>query len=157
MHWILSRKPHKAVTFETFPLRIHKTKFTKSKWYDNAMQCHSTYIPDIFKIFAKFFLLFTCCFLLSESPSVHFLWCGLVSIHVYWFLCSRSLALWLSGPGCLFLLCACSCPPAFRSLCSCLDLPAWFWFPSSPGWWSGGVVLMQCEWFFYCDQLSLSD
>ena len=73
------------------------------------------YIPDIFKIFAKFFLLVTHCFLLSESPSVCFLWCGLVSIHAYWFLCLRSL--WLCGPGCLFLLCAC---PA---LSVCLQAP----------------------------------
>jgi hypothetical protein len=39
----------------------------------------------------------------------------------------RSLALWLCGPGCLFLLYACSCLSAFRSLCCLLDLPVWFW------------------------------
>src|SRR5882762_6733038 len=73
------------------------------------------------------------CFLLSKSPSVPFLWCGLVLSIVYWFLCSRSLALWHCG--CLFLLCTCSCLSAFRSLCCSLDLP-WFWIPGSlaVGW-----------------------
>src|ERR1700674_1410309 len=62
------------------------------------IQHYGMYIPDIFKNFAKFFLLVTHCFLLSKSLSVCFLWCGLVSIHVYWFLCSLALALalWLS-------------------------------------------------------------
>ena len=86
--------------------------------------CHGT---CFYKIFTKFFLLITH-YLLSKSPSL-FASFGLV----YWFLCSRSLALWLCGLGCLFLLCSCSCLSAFRSLCCSLDLP-WFWIPGSPGW-----------------------
>src|SRR5882762_5244343 len=54
-------------------------------------------IPDIFKNFTKFFLLVTHYFLLSKSPSVPFLWCGLVlpmSLLVLMLKVSGTLALW---------------------------------------------------------------
>ena len=92
---------------------------------DSMATVHSTYVLDVFKIFAKFsgFLLFTHHFLLPLSVSFG------VPILVYWFLYSRPLALaqWLCGPCYPFLLCACSCLSSFRSLCYFLDLP-WFWF-----------------------------
>jgi len=124
-HRGLSRE---IVKYKTFPLWIHKIIFSKPKWYDS---CGGTYIPYIFKIFPQFFLVTH--YLLSKPPYVCFLWCGLVYPWVYWFLCSRSLALWHCGPGCLLLLCTCCCLSAFRSLFCSLDLP-WFWIPGSPGW-----------------------
>ena len=101
------------------------------------LQTNTTACIYIFKIFAKFFLLFIHCFLLSESLSVHFLWCGLVPIHIYWFLCSRSLALalwtWLSGLTLCLLLSICLQVPVLLPGSALVLVP---WFPWLVKWCS---------------------
>jgi len=105
------------------------------------------------QIFAKFLLLFTCCFVLSKSPSICFLWCSLVPVHVYGSCApkaSGSVALWdLFG---LFLsVPVLICLPSGLWHCVLLDLPVWFWFPGPYGgsptgmfnefWWTRFVFL----------------
>jgi hypothetical protein len=122
---ILSRK-QRPVLFE----------FTKPNLRDQNGTTNFRMPPYTVDKFSQFFLLFTHCFLLSESPSFHLLWPGLYSCLL---VLKVSLALWLCGP--VVRSCsvpAGSCLSAFRSLCWLLDLLAWLWFP---GWWSGGVVL----------------
>jgi len=77
-------------------------------------------IPDIFKNFTKFFLLTTHYFLLSKSPSVPFLWCGLVlsmSLLVLMLKVSGTLALWtwLSVLALYLLLSVCLQVPVLLS------------------------------------------
>ena len=113
VHWGLLRE---ILKYETFPLQIHKTKMVR-QW---QCTCHGKYIPDIFKIFAKFFLLITH-YLLSKSPSLSASF-GLV----YWFLYSRSLALWtwLSVLALYLLLSVCLQLPVLLSG-STLALDPW--------------------------------
>ena len=82
------------------------------------------HIPDIFKIFAKFFLFITHYVLAVQvSISVHLLLPGLLVLMLK---VSGSLSLWtwLSVLALYLLL------SAFRSLCCSLDLP-WFWISGS--------------------------
>src|SRR5882762_5242786 len=93
-------------------------KFTKSKNQNKMVrQCR---IPDIFKNFTKFFLLVTHYFLLSKSPSVPFLWCGLVlsmCLLVLMLKVSGTLALWtwLSFLALYLLLSVCLQVPVLLS------------------------------------------
>ena len=70
-------------------------------------QCNATaYIPDIFKIFAKFFLLVTHYFLLSKSPYA----CSFgVAWPIHESIGSYAQGLWLSGTVDL-VVCSCSVP-----------------------------------------------
>jgi hypothetical protein len=79
--------------------------------------CHGMYIPNIFEIFPKFFLLVTH-YLLSKSPYVCFLWCGLsMSLLVLMLKVSGSLALWtcLSVLALYLLLSVCLQVPVLLS------------------------------------------
>ena len=94
-----------------------KLNLQKPKWYDNqttiAVRRHGMYIPSS-KFFAKFFLAFSHCFLLSEPPSIHFLWCWPGLYSCLWLF----QGLGLCGFVDLSLLCACTCLSAFGSLCT---------------------------------------
>src|ERR1700727_623871 len=102
------------------------------KWHHKFAKHNTTpqhVYQSIFKIFAKFFLLFPHSQLLTVQVSLFLfpvVWSGL-----YWF--PGSLALWLCGPLalCLFLLSAC------RSMCCLLGC---LLGPGSLSWWSGVVV-----------------
>ena len=115
----------------TFHLRIRKTKYSKSIWYDVISDI---YILDHLQIFTKFFLLFTCyqvslgCLSILVVPGLYS--CLLVAQ-----------GLWLSGSLDLVVLCSC--------VYSCLSvrLPSagphvafWIYLPGS-----GSLVLLVGE------------
>jgi hypothetical protein len=119
MDWILSRKPRKAVRF---PLRIHKSKFTKTKMVRqlrSAMRRRHghMYIPDIWKFSPSSFFpspAASCCPSLPLSVS---LGAGLVLCYKV----SGSLAL---------VVCSCPVPVCFQvpvlpSGSTCLVLGPW--------------------------------
>ena len=131
--------------------KIFKTKMVWQWW----CTCHSTYIPDIFKKIANFFFLITH-YLLVKSPSLSAS-CNLV----FWFLCSRSLALWtwLSVLALYLLLSVClQVPVLFHGFTLVLDP----WIPWLVrvveqyvvgdklglllGWWGGGRHYSTCMW-----------
>jgi len=106
-----------------------KLNLQKPKWYDNqttiAVRRHGMYIPSS-KFFAKFFLAFSHCFLLSEPPSIHFLWCWPGLYSCLWLF----QGLWLCGSV---------------DLCPCF-VPALVCLPLGPCVPSGSTFLVLVPW-----------
>ena len=108
-----------------FPLRIHKSKFTKTKMVRQLRSMRRRHgIQTSSKILLSSFFpspAASCCPSLPLVPVAF--GAGLV-------LCSKvsgSLALWI------WLSALALCLSAFMALCCLLDLPVWFWVPGPPG------------------------
>ena len=138
----------------TFPFQISKTKFMKLKWYDNCNTMpHCVYLHQtVFKIFTNFSLLFThpptasCCPSLPLSDSFCVTWSLLMSIG----------SLDVSGSLAWLSVRSCSVPvPVCLPSGPCVAF--WIYLLGSDSLvLLGGVVLMQCEWLFYCDLLVIN-
>jgi len=150
MDWILSCKPRKAVRF---PLRIHKSKFTKTKMVRQLRSAmrrrHGMYISDIFKNFAKFFLLFTHYFLLSEFPlSVSFGVAWSLPLPIGSYALALALWSWLSVLALCLLLSVCLQVPVLPSGSTLVLVP---WFPWLVKWCSIIPARMfMCFWLASC-------